>query len=102
MKYGLELFALIASALTFMGGLVMWYAGAVKKSYAAQRDFDHLKGSYKQIAANLDAVSREQDGRFDQLALELKEVKGLLTAIIVKITPGESSTGWYRKTRDEG
>lgn len=75
----------------------MWYGGAVRKTYAAQRDYEHLKNSYSQLSDNLSSLSREVDSRFDQAILEMKELKGLVTAVLVKVSPGENSTGWYRR-----
>ncbi len=100
MKTSLELVALVFSITTFVGGCVMWFQGAVKKNYAAQRDFDHLKNSYHQLASNQQAILKELDGRFDQTVLELKEIKGFLTAIMLKISPSDSSLGSFNRPRE--
>lgn len=96
MKPTLETITLFISVFTFMGGLLMWYSGTVTKRYAAQRDFEHLKASYKQLAGNQEAILRELDQRFDQLFLELKELKAHQMAVFARFG-GENSTGWYRK-----
>jgi hypothetical protein len=97
MKLSLEIVTGLISIVTFFGGVVMWYSGAIKKTYAAQRDYEHLKNSYKQLANNQDNILKEFDTRFDQIILEMKELKGLITAVLVKISPNEHSTGWYRR-----
>jgi hypothetical protein len=38
--------------LTSLLGALAWYGSAVRKRYAAERDFQHLKNNYAQLAAN--------------------------------------------------
>lgn len=93
-----ELIAIAISIFTFLGGITAWYSAAVKKSYAAQRDYEHLKRNYEQIAANQNNLLREFDQRFDQTILELKELKAQLNVLTVKLLPETSQgTAWFRQ-----
>ena len=38
--------------ITAFGGWLAWYASSVKKAYAAERDFNHLKRNYEQLVQN--------------------------------------------------
>ena len=65
---------IIGIVTAILGGLA-WYKGAIEQRYAAQRDFGHLRRNYEQLNANLLALMREEDERFDELRLELREMK---------------------------
>lgn len=67
--------ALIISILSFSGGLVMWYRGSVEKRYAAERDFNHLKRNYEQLAASLASLMQMEDERFDEIRLRLNNIE---------------------------
>ncbi|NEP17819.1 MAG: hypothetical protein F6J97_13090 [Leptolyngbya sp. SIO4C1] len=70
------LFGLVAS----FGGAITWWRAAVRKQYAAERDFNHLKRNYEQMSANIAALVKDSDGRFDHIDLELVEIKAILSA----------------------
>jgi hypothetical protein len=38
--------------ITAFGGWLAWYASSVKKAYAAERDFNHLRRNYEQMVEN--------------------------------------------------
>lgn len=101
MKPTLELLAVVVSLLTFAGGVIAWYSASVQKRYASQRDFEHLKRNYEQLASNQNEIVKDLDKGFDSLILELKEVKGLQTAILVKISPSDSVSDIYRRSRGD-
>ena len=69
---------------SFLGGLLLWYRGAVEKQYAAQRDFGHLKRHYEQMGQNLVTLTREFDRRFDDLEADIKDVKSFLNVLITR------------------
>lgn len=109
MRFSLETLAVIASLLTFSGGIVAWYSASVQKKYAAMRDFQHLQRSYEQLATNQTAILRELDDRFDKLSqdmdsrfnqalLEAKDLKGVLTAVMVQMNQQGTQSGWIKKT----
>jgi predicted component of type VI protein secretion system len=101
MKNNLELITLFISVLAFSGGMITWYTGVIKKQYASQRDFEHLKRSYASLSDNVRGLMAEVDDRANMQMLELKEVKALLMAIMVKLSPNELSTGWFRENPNQ-
>jgi hypothetical protein len=64
--------------ITFLGGLLAWYRGSVEKSYAAKRDFGHLKKSLETLITNLETLRAEDDRRFDELKDRQLEIKAML------------------------
>lgn len=77
------------------------HAEAERKEYAAQRDFGHLQRNYEQFTANLANLVDECDRRFDEQALELKEVKGLLNVVIMKLSGDNTSAVHRYQPRNE-
>lgn len=63
----LETAAALIGILTFVGGLIAWYRGAVQKEYASQRDWEHVKNNQKQLAANLDFMFKEIEQKLDKV-----------------------------------
>jgi hypothetical protein len=43
------------------GGWLMWFRANVQKSYAAERDFQHLRRNQEQIVSSLNTMVRELD-----------------------------------------
>lgn len=74
---------LIIGVVTFLGGILAWYTGAVEKKYAAQRDFAHLKNNQLNISNNIAGLLKEQDRRFDQLDKNDLEMKNLLMNVFM-------------------
>ncbi len=54
-----------------LGGHVTWavvfFANSIKRRYAAERDFNHLKNNQKQITDNIAFGFKEIDDRFDRI-----------------------------------
>ncbi len=96
MKPTLELILMFVSLASFLSGLIMWYGGKVQKSYAAQRDFEHLKRNYSQLAENQAAIMREFDKRCDQIDMALLETKGMINGLQTQVL-AEHSQGWRRR-----
>lgn len=65
---------IIGITTAILGGLA-WYKGAIEQRYASHRDFGHLKRNYEQLNANLLSLMKEEDARFDELRLELREMR---------------------------
>jgi nitrogen fixation protein FixH len=42
----------ILGLITALAGWLAWYGTAVRKRYAAERDFNHLRRNYEQLAEN--------------------------------------------------
>ena len=70
------LIGLISSAL-------LWYAGKVEKSYAAQREFGHLKKSLEQLNENISELFKEQE---EQLLLLQRQQERILDRIFFRDT----------------
>ena len=66
---------LIMGVASFAGGLISLYGAVVRKRYAAERDFSHLKRNYESLSANVASLSRFQDERFDDLDKALIEIR---------------------------
>lgn len=78
MKLPNDPLVLITFALA-VGGNITWallfFANSIKRKYAAERDFNHLKNNQKQISDNIAIGLKDQDERFDRIDSELKELK---------------------------
>jgi hypothetical protein len=75
----------VLSICTFVGGTIAWYAGSVRKGYAAQRDFEHLKNNYKQMSQVIADIDKELDSRFDRLDLQGAKHETLLQSILARL-----------------
>jgi hypothetical protein len=100
------LIGVVLGVISMIGGFFLWYRGAVVKRYAAERDFNHLRRNQEQMIANLSALLKEDDRRFDTVDDELKEIKvltlGLTQRFEIILTRLESNSGIYeRRPRGE-
>ncbi|MDZ8227536.1 hypothetical protein [Nostoc sp. ChiVER01] len=72
----------IITFILALGGHVTWgivfFANSIKRKYAAERDFNHLKNNQKQITDNIAFGFREIDERFDRTDRDLLEIKAYL------------------------
>lgn len=60
----------IASAITCL----KWYGNSQKKAYAAERDFQHLRRNYEQLAEAIKQVDHE----VEQININLVRLEGLI------------------------
>jgi hypothetical protein len=82
----------------FASGLVLWYRSSVQKSYAAERDFGHLRNNYKQLADSLtelnDLVGAQGDRQdralteLERLRSQLNDIDRVLTEIKIHLSIG--------------
>lgn len=42
----------LLGVVTAFAGWLAWYGSSIKKAYAAERDFNHLKRNYEQLVQN--------------------------------------------------
>lgn len=91
-----DLLAIALSLVTFLSGIVAWYSSSVKKSYAAERDFGHLKMSLQQIEKTISDHADEQEEKLRQLEREIVELKGLIHALAFSIR-GTTTEGLGRQ-----
>ncbi|WP_448286101.1 hypothetical protein [Phormidesmis priestleyi] len=84
-----------AGAGSAVWGMISWYAGAEKKKYAAEREFQHLKRNQEQMKQSIEHVTKEIDALSD-------DVKTLTAVFNVMLTQnGQSISGIlaYKKHR---
>lgn len=78
----------IFGVVTSICGLIALYRGSIRKGYAAERDFNHLKESLKTLSTNLDflikeiqadnaSLAKDVDNRCDRIDQNLIEIKAL-------------------------
>lgn len=77
---GIEVIGTTIGVVTFVGGVLAWYRSSVEASYAARREFNHLKNNQEQLAENLQFIAKEMDSRFDSVSSQLLELKGMFYA----------------------
>ena len=81
---------LIMGIISFLGGAATWYGASVKKNYAAERDFNHLRRNYENLANNIAALDKMLDDRLDRGEIQLAEMKALQQAILAQLGSGNS------------
>jgi len=78
----------IFGVVTAVVGLVALYRSSIRKSYAAEREFLHIKESFKSLTYNIDFLTKEidrdianltkdLDTRCDRIDQNLLEIKAL-------------------------
>ena len=81
--------------ITALTGFFLWYGSGVRKRYAAERDFNHLKSYYENMSVAIAKMSdlvdedfkdlgKELDSRCDRLDAEVREIKAML-AVSLKL-----------------
>jgi dGTP triphosphohydrolase len=70
---------------TTVNAAIIWYSNSVKKRYAAERDFEHMKNNYKQLAANQHLILEEIDETKDTILKEFDDVKDSVLKELVEI-----------------
>lgn len=70
-----ESITLFISISVFIAGIVSYYGAVVKKQYASERDFNHLKNNYQALAENVATLSDMLDSRLDQISLTIMKVE---------------------------
>lgn len=76
--------------------VISWYSASVQKRYASQRDFEHLKRNYQQLSEGLTELTKEVDKRFDENTLDMRDLKNVANAILLKIST-DTSIGWGKR-----
>lgn len=78
---------------TAFAGIVTRASQAEKKTYAAQRDFEHLKNCYRQLAENQKLILDEIQERTHSLQSTLKEQSIYLNLVLTKLNAEDRSIG---------
>lgn len=71
----------ILGVVTFVGGLLAWYRASVEKSYAAQRDFGHVRRSLDSLSTNMNSMKDWEDARFDGINDKLNRIEAMLSGV---------------------
>ena len=88
------LFGLISTAL-------LWYRTKVEKSYAAQRDFNHLRNAITTLSTSIDKLVEMQQSESE--ALEKTQEKILTKLELLPFLTYRDRTGWTStQNHDEG
>ena len=95
MNFTLEHIPLIMGVISFIGAALTYYGGTVKKRYAAERNFNHLKNSYENLSQNLTALDEMIDTRLDTQLGEIKEIKAMLTVLMTQLG-GQTTAGFQQ------
>ena len=74
------------SLLTGIAGAVAWIQSKTRKEYAAERDFNHLKNSYKALTMNTEQLWRQQEEWNDTVLRRLDSLHGQLNAISAQMS----------------
>ena len=80
-----QLIAVLGALLGLMGSIATgftWYRSAVRKEYAAQRDFNHLKNNYESLSLTVSNIIKEQDDRFDRIDISMARTESKLDATL--------------------
>lgn len=77
--------------LTFtlaVGGNITWsllfFSNSIKRRYAAERDFNHLKNNQRQISDSIAICLKDMDTRFDRVDRDLLEIKAYIIGKAIK------------------
>ena len=87
----IALTSLVLGSAGFFSGIYFWWSGSIKKTYAAERDFLHLKRNQEMITQGItdledemrnytDRISERFSTKLDRTHDELGEIKALLLA----------------------
>lgn len=79
MQNYLALAGFLLGLLTSILGALAWYGSSVQKKYAAERDFQHLKNNYAQLAANQGVILsnlQETNEKLGDIHTELADLVG--------------------------
>ena len=74
------------SLITGVVGAIAWHSSKVKKEYAAQRDFNHLKNNYRQLAENIEQLWRLMDNQFREQEERLSNGQNQILRELAKLS----------------
>lgn len=73
----LEVLALALGLVSTVAGGLAWYASMVRKSYAAEREFNHIKNAIAQLSENIKVYVAE----IEEQSQDLMEIKLLVNSL---------------------
>lgn len=83
------------------GGGLAWYASSVRKGFAAERDFAHIKRNYEQAQEAMKVLQEDNDKLHDTLIEVKAYVIGMSNRLEGIAARLDSSTGGWSR-RNEG
>lgn len=84
---------MLLGVLAMIGGGVAWYRGMVRKEYASERDFGHLKGKVESLSHAIAQSMDEDDRHYEALRDRLDVQSGMLSEIrVILLTKLDGST----------
>lgn len=75
----------LLSLFTGVAGAIAWYQGKVRKEYASERDFGHLKNNYAQLSQNVEQLWRLMDHTFREHTEKLSDQHEEILRELVKL-----------------
>lgn len=86
MKAQLEIILALISLVTFLSGAFAWYSSAIRKQYAAERDFIQLNRNQELIRDSLEEILKDLGRNHDESQREVLELKALINVLMVRLT----------------
>lgn len=86
MKNQLEIILALISLATFLSGAFAWYSSAVRKQYAAERDFIQLNRNQELIRSSIEGLEKDLSRNHDESQREMLELKALINVLMVRLT----------------
>lgn len=83
----LSILATILGLIATIGGGVAWYSSVVRKRYASERDFNHIREWQLSNSRFLDTEFRSLENRLDTIENNLLEMKILVS---MRVTGGHN------------
>jgi hypothetical protein len=95
MQFILEHASLAIGVFTSIIGVTAWYSAYVRRQYAAERDFQHLKRNYEGLRDAVVKLTADQDERFDKIDLAQIQIQSILQSLWHQYgRGGGDSQGW--------
>lgn len=76
-----------ASLIGFVSTALLWYRTRIEKSYAAQREFQHLKKAVETLSANVIELLKHQEEETEKIKEAQRMILNKLYILAVAITP---------------
>lgn len=91
----LELITIVTGLIATLGGAIAWYRSTIRKEYASERDFNHIRREIQSlsqaIAHHADETEQQYQSLRDQLIINSQIMGEIRSYIYAKL--GESTLG---------
>lgn len=95
MMLWLELITIATGLIATLGGAIAWYRSTIRKEYASERDFNHIRREIQSlsqaIAHHADETEQQYQSLRDQLIINSQIMGEIRSYIYAKL--GESTLG---------